>query len=287
MGTQSFFGKYKSEMIVVIVLALVLVILGFTLNMVFKFTPTEAFLLDLHISLVGLIISVMLILRKTIELSFGPLNNMLEQINKIEEIVSEIPPPIPHNLLSPLKRLLAMEKEKYEETYDIISRGEQYTVQKEEMYQKLTNFANVMSAKDSDEILAVSSVDIFDFQTNLHAAIYLEKNGECFRKGVSVKRIFLLSTDDLKNKAVVTILRTHGEKLSEVRWIDKKILNPEERKQDFAIFNNCILVDQRVIPAYIISNSKQIESFKNIFDKIWNNSNCRSWEELNWGKGEI
>lgn len=291
IGLKAHLEDYKREVIVTIFLASIVIILMIVIvsNEFFVLTRTEEFLLNLFISFVALIISVVLFLNKSVRLSSKSIEKILTATNEIKDTLTDtlpqaLPQAIPQNLFPPLKRLLKNEKEKYTETYDIITKGEQYTVQKEEMYQKLTDFAAVMEEEDSNEILAVSSVDIYDFQTNPHAKIYLDKNEECVRRSVPVKRIFLLSNADLKNKGAVKIVRTHGEKLSEVKWVDKKFLNSEEREQDFAIFNDCILVDQRIVPAYIISDPRQINRFKRIFSKIWDNPNCISWEELRWGK---
>ena len=274
--------EYKTEMIEVIFLALVLIILALALDKYLGLTHTESLLLSLLISFVGLIVSVVIILKKVIESSVGPIREILTQINEIKQILTR---PIPENLSPPLKNLVKIEKDAYTRMYDVLTKGGRYGVQKREMYQNLIKFASVMSTNNNDEILAVSSVDISEFETNPYAVAYRDVNVDCFKNGVPVKRIFLLTDADLGNKDAVNIIKTHGDKLSEVRWIKKKFLNSDERNQDFAIFNNCILVEQnKAANRYeiIISDKDKINESRKIFSQIWNNPNTKSWEKLEW-----
>jgi hypothetical protein len=151
--------EYKTEMLWVIFLALVLVILALALDMSLDLTHTESLLLNLLITFVGLIISVVIILKKVIESSVGPIREILTRIDEIKQILTR---PIPKELSPPLKLLVKREKDEYMRAYDILTKGGRYVVKKQEMYQNLIKFARVMSANNNDEILAVSSVDILD-----------------------------------------------------------------------------------------------------------------------------
>ena len=272
--------EYKTEMLWVIFLALVLIILAFALDTSLDLTHTESLLLNLLIGFVGLIISVGIILRKAIESSVGPIREILARIDEIKQILTR---PIPEELSPPLKRLVEIEKNAYTGAYDVLTKGGRYVVKKQEMYQNLIKFARVMSANNNDEILAVSSVDILDFQKDPYAMAYRDVNEDCAKNGVPVKRIFLLSNDHLKTKDAVKLIKTHGEKLSEVKWLNKRFLNANERDQDFAIFNDCILVEQkRAANKYeiIISDSSPINEAKRTFRQIWDNSKAQSWTTI-------
>ena len=66
-------------------------------------------------------------------------------------------------------------------------------------------------------------------------------------------------------------------------FLNKKSLNRNERDQDFAIFNDCILVEQkRADDRYeiIISDSSLINEAKRTFRQIWDNSNAKPWTTI-------
>ena len=211
MGLKARLKDYKSEMVGGIFLALILIILLLALNLSFDLTRNESFILDLLISLVGLIISVVIILRKTIELSLGPMEDILSGINKIIEILTR---PTPEELPATLKRLLEMEKEDYAKTYECLAKGGRYFLQKREVYQKLTAFTAAVSAENSNDILTVSSVDLSDFEKDSWAGVYLDVTVDSVKRGVSVKRVFLLSDANIRNGDFVRLIKRHGEKIS-------------------------------------------------------------------------
>jgi hypothetical protein len=112
---------------------------------------------------------------------------------------------------------------------------------------------------------------------------YRDVNEDCAKNGVPVKRIFLLSNDHLKTKDAVKLIKMHGEKLSEVKWLNERFLNANERDQDFAIFSDCILVEQkRAANKYeiIISASSQINDAKQTFSQFWDNPNAKPWTTI-------
>ena len=280
MELKSRLKDYKTEMLWVIFLALVLIILAFALDTSLDLTHTESLLLNLLIGFVGLIISVVIILRKAIESSVGSIKAILKGIGEIKQILTR---PIPEELSPPLKDLVKSEKDDYTKAYNILTKGGRYIVDKQEMYQNLIKFAGVMSTKNNDEILAVSSVDILDLQKDPYAMAYRVVNEECAKNGVHVKRIFLLSNDLLKTRDAVNLVKKHGEELSEVKWLNKRFLNINERDQDFAIFNDCILVEQkRAANRYeiIISDSSLINDAKRTFRQIWDDSNAKPWSTI-------
>ena len=178
---------------------------------------------------------------------------------------------------------MEIEEKEYRRTYDVLTKGGRYTVQKREMYQNLIKFANAMSKSSNNEILAVSSLDVFAFQTDPYAMAYLDVNEDCADNGVPVKRIFLLSNDQLKTKDAVRLVKKHGEKLSEVKWMKKSFLSDGEQDQDFAIFDNCILVEQKKATnkyEIIISDSSSINEAKQTFSQIWDNRNAKPWTTI-------
>jgi len=244
----------------------------------------EQLIIDLFVTFVILVVSIFLVINRSVALlGKGSEPYSMDRFNDCKGAI---------------RRLAVQERQEYETYMDnIVCEEGRYSVDKRMMYLELSKFANAMSKKDRDEIRAVSSIEISKFQRDPFAKDYLNLNANCVARGVPVKRIFLLAEGDLSSRDVIDMIVTHGRRLSEVgkviegrggkerstgvRWILKKYLSDDEKKQDLAIFDKCIVARQLADGYEVTFNDeKDLQKAEEVFRLFWEHKNCEDYMVL-------
>lgn len=276
--------NYRTEIIVIIFLAIADVAAIFGLRVFTSLTGSERLIIELFITFVILVVSAFLVINKSILLlGKGSEPYSTDRFNDCKGAI---------------RRLAVQERHDYEGFMDsIVCEEGRYAVDKRMMYPELSKFAKSMSREDGDEIHAVSSIEISKFQLDPFAKDYLELNADCVARGVPVKRIFLLAESDLDNRDVIDTIVTHGKRLSEVgkaakkgrvketstgvRWIRKRHLSPEEKNQDLAIFDKCIVARQLVDEYEVTFNDeRELQKAETTFQLFWSHTYCEDYTVL-------
>jgi len=169
------------------------------------------------------------------------------------------------------------------------------TVPKRDMYKWLIDFTNIMEPQYSDEITAISSTNIEDFVNEAYGQEYLEANRIAVVKGITVRRLFLLSKENIARPDVVSIVHRHERALSPdaliggsqeppVKWLLKSDAPPAHQDEDFAIFTKGAMVAQKGsarAQQYIIElNPGEIAAARRTFDSLWSDLRCKLPSEL-------
>lgn len=281
---KNFRRDYRSELFTIAFLAVVDVAAIFGLRAFTSLTGSERLIIELFITFVVLVLSIFLILNRSIALlGKGTEPYTMERFDECK---------------GSLRRLAEQERRTYEVFMDnIVAEEGRYAVDKSMMYLELIKFANAMSRDDCDEIRAVSSIEISNFQRDPFAMLYLDKNADCVACGVPVRRIFLLTEADLSNRDVLDIIVTHGKRLcaidkvvdardgneisTGVKWINKRYLSDDERRHDLAIFDKCIVARQRVGEYELTFNDeKDLAKAEATFKLFWEHTNCEDYTVL-------
>lgn len=127
-----------------------------------------------------------------------------------------------------------------------------------DMYRELIGLTNVVSkhraGHATGSILAISSINIEDFDEEPLAEAYLNANREAVERYVNVQRVFLLDSQQAADGLVRKLINRHhkaltGSRASEggesgVKWILKTQVPPGDRNEDFALFADEALVTQ-------------------------------------------
>lgn len=275
---------YRSEIIAIIFLAFADVATIFGLRAFTSLTGSERLIIELFITFVILVVSVLLVInRSVLLLGKGSEPYSVDRFNDCKGAI---------------RRLSVEERQGYEYYMDtIVCEEGRYAIDKRMMYLELSKFANAMSRKDRDEIRAVSSIEISKFQRDPFAKDYLNLNAECVARGVPVKRIFLLTEADLSNRDVIDMVVTHGKRLTAiakaveerggkemstgVKWIHKKNLSDDEKRQDLAIFDKCIVARQLAdVYEVTFNDEKDLQKAEETFNLFWENEDCEDYTVL-------
>ena len=275
---------YRSEIITIAFLAFGNLAAIFGLRAFTSLTGSERLIIELFISFVILVVSIFLVINRSVALlGKGSEPYSMDRFNDCKRAI---------------RRLAVQERQNYETYMDTIMCEEgRYSVDKRMMYLELSKFANAMSRKNPDEIRAVSSIEISKFQRDPFAKDYLNLNADCVARGVPVKRIFLLAEGDLSNRDVIDMVVTHGKQLSAidkaveerggkeistgVKWIHKKYLSDDEKRQDLAIFDKCIVARQLAdVYEVTFNDEKDLQKAEATFKLFWEHENCEDYTVL-------
>lgn len=156
-----------------------------------------------------------------------------------------------HEHLSEQRTELLTRAEKLSDQYDC-------ELKWHDMYRELIGLTNVVAqhraGHATGSILAISSVNIEDFDEEPLAEAYLEANRKAVSRYVTVQRVFLLDQPQVSDGLVRGLIARHERALngelaggagrSGVKWLLKSQIPVTDRTEDFALFADEALVTQ-------------------------------------------
>jgi hypothetical protein len=192
--------------------------------------------------------------------------------------------------------LLQRKEEKLQQMRERLNSYAKHSLSKTDMYRELTELTEVMDPEMGDTIMAVSSLNISDWES-AHAQVYLEANRKAVERGVPVMRLFMLERDNIlgvhKKRYCDVVRRNHNAltpekgadvnvvQTSGVKWILKEDVPRNFRNLDVAIFARTCLMRQQASQEYeLIIEPEEIRKVIPIFSSLWNNRNVSSYDRL-------
>jgi hypothetical protein len=155
-----------------------------------------------------------------------------------------------HEHLNEQRTELLTRAEKLKDQYDC-------DLKSQDMYRELIGLTNAVSrhraGATTGSVLAISSINIEDFEEEPLAEAYLEANRDAVSRYVTVQRVFLLDQQQAADGQVRGLIARHEKALkgdpdgfgeSGVKWLLKSQVPLADRAEDFALFAEEALVTQ-------------------------------------------
>lgn len=169
---------------------------------------------------------------------------------------------------------------------------------KHEMYAELIGLTQIVrefyAGGPKGNILAISSVNIEDFEDEPLAEAYLESTRRAVEENVTVCRLFLLDQRQTKDRQVASLLRRHEEALggdstsddAGVKWVAKSTLDRKDQFQDFALFADDVLIAQNMSGdlAELGFEEVRVNRARETFQRLWSSSDAKRIVDLPSGR---
>jgi hypothetical protein len=151
-------------------------------------------------------------------------------------------------------------------------------LEKAQTYRTVIDLTEVVSSQALGSILAVSCINIEDFEDEPLAEQYLTANRSALENGIEVRRLFLLTVTQRDEPRVRSIIETHANALNppgnteeNVRWALITQVAQSDR-EDFALFAGQAAVRQFQNGRYELNDvPATVKQLGSVFDRLWNN----------------
>jgi hypothetical protein len=169
-----------------------------------------------------------------------------------------------------------------------------------DMYRELIGLTNAVAqhraGHATGSILAISSINIEDFEEEPLAEAYLDANRAAVARYVTVQRVFLLDQQQAADGQVRGLIERHekalsGDKVgaaggSGVKWIFKTQVSLADRTEDLALFAHEALVTQAASGKRVelTQDSDKILRAYETFKRLWDLPQAKAPSELMAGK---
>lgn len=155
-----------------------------------------------------------------------------------------------------------------------------------EMYRELLGLTHVVAetraGHATGSILAISSINIEDFEDEPLAEAYLAANRTAVEKHVLVQRLFLLDQAQTEDGQVIGLIKKHEKALggkdgqaqpnaSGVKWLLKSQITLSDQSEDFALFAHEALMMQAQAGQRVelTQDIKKVTRAYQTFSRLW------------------
>lgn len=171
---------------------------------------------------------------------------------------------------------------------DRLSHLHNVELEKEETYREVIELTNVVAEQRLGEIVAISSLNIEDFEEEPLAEAYLEANRRAVEQGVPIRRLFLLSEQQRTDSYVREMIHKHATALKQtgsgseaVRWMTKSAAGPRDQHEDFALFAEQAVVRQMVNGRFELNEVPEtVRDLKRLFLRLWDHQHVKFVDQL-------
>jgi len=194
---------------------------------------------------------------------------------------------IPQDKLSNVSELWLSRKRDYLLAYaHELAMNHAIDFKKEGAYREVIELTDAVCEGRLGDIVAISSMRITDFEKEPLAQGYFEANRRARRNGVVIRRLFILSPEDLLDGSIRPIMERHAVELKSsdgeegVKWMLKRDAG-NHQSEDFALFASTTVVRQLLNGDFNFSEvAIVVKERRQIFDELWRNPSAKTIDEL-------
>lgn len=157
---------------------------------------------------------------------------------------------------------------------------------KEGAYREVIELTDAVSEGRLGDIVAISSMQIADFEKEPLAKGFFEANRRARGNGVVIRRLFIINPEDLKDRSIRPIIEQHAVELKSingeegVKWMLKRDAG-NHHSEDFALFASATVVRQLLNGDFSFSEvTAVVKERRQIFDELWRNPSAKTIDEL-------
>ena len=272
------FREYRNEVTFSIVLTIILALASVAIVAFTKLTIETEIIIIVSFFLFDLVVTVLLIALRMV-------NNRLDSLESAARpfLGADLDRVAGTVMRNRLQEVLNLRRDLLED--------QRANLPKKEMYKCLIDYTNAMDPKYSDDIVAISSINIEDFHSADYAQDYLEANRLAVSRGISVRRLFLLTSEASRRADIISVVKKHHEALSTgnkyqppVKWLLKSEIETAHQDDDFAIFAVCAMVVQKgpvkAQERMIDLNPVENVRYREVFEGLWLSPMCKAVDDF-------